>query len=78
MEQFYTVEEVASALKVTRQTVYRWMQSGALRYVMAGERRRITKAALDDFLKEGRTEDVEENTPGEQPENKYRPILIAA
>ncbi len=64
MEQFYTVEEVAAALKVTRQTVYRWMQSGALRYVLAGERRRVTQAALDAFLKEGRPEEVEEDSEG--------------
>ncbi len=64
MEQFYTVEEVATTLKVTRQTVYRWMQSGALRYVLAGERRRVTQSALDAFLKEGKPEELEEDGEG--------------
>jgi len=64
MEQFYTVEEVATTLKVTRQTVYRWMQSGALRYVLAGERRRVTQSALDAFLKEGKPEELEETSEG--------------
>ena len=57
MEQFYTVKEVAVTLKVTRQTIYRWMQSGGLRYVLAGDRRRIPQSALDAFLKEGKPEE---------------------
>ncbi len=75
MEQFYTVEEVAAALKVTRQTVYRWMQTGALRYVLAGERRRVSQSALDAFLKEGQPE---EEDSGEQSANKSARYLIAA
>lgn len=76
MEQLYTVEEVALALKVTRQTVYRWMQSGALRYVVAGERRRISQSALDAFLKEGQPADIAEDTQEKQTEG--RPALRAA
>jgi excisionase family DNA binding protein len=68
MEQFYTVEEVATALKVTRQTIYRWMQAGDLHYVMAGDRRRIPQSALNAFLKEGRPEETED-----EPTNKTRP-----
>lgn len=61
MEQFYTVEEVAKALRVTRQTIYRWMQSGALRYVLVGERRRIPHSALSAFIREGKPEDIRED-----------------
>ena len=61
MEQFYTVDEVAKALKVTRQSVYRWMQSGQLRYVMVGDRRRISQSALNAFIREGKPEDVQED-----------------
>ena len=73
MEQFYTVEEVATALKVTRQTVYRWMHSGSLRYVVAGERRRIPQSALDAFLREGQPEEAEE-----EPEELNSPALAYA
>ena len=73
MEQFYTVEEVAAALKVTRQTIYRWMQSGALRYVLAGERRRVPQSALDTFLREGRADEA-----GEDEEEIDSPALAAA
>ena len=73
MEDYYTIEEVAQKLRVNRVTIYRWMQSGALRYVMAGERRRIPQSALDAFLREGRPEDVKEDN-----EDIYSPALLAA
>ncbi len=73
MEDYYTIEEIAKKLRVSRVTVYRWMQSGALRYVMAGERRRIPQSALDAFLREGRPEDVKEDAEG-----NYMPALVAA
>jgi excisionase family DNA binding protein len=72
MEEYYTIEEVAKKLRVTRVTIYRWMQSGALRYVMAGERRRIPQSALDSFLREGRPEEADES------EDKYSPALAYA
>ena len=72
MEDYYTIEEVAQKLRVTRTTVYRWMQAGALRYVMAGERRRIPQSALDAFLKEGRPEEAESS------EELNSPALLAA
>ncbi len=77
MEEFFTVDEVAKLFKVTRTTVYEWMRTGALAYVQVGGRRRVTQTAINAFIREGRPEDVPEET-GEQPENKYRPTLIAA
>ena len=73
MEDYYTIEEVAQKLRVNRVTIYRWMQSGTLRYVMAGERRRIPQSALDAFLREGRPEDVKDD-----PEERLSPALLAA
>ncbi len=64
MEEFYTVDEVAKALKVTRQTVYEWMRSGRLEYVIVGERRRISQSALQAFIKKGNPEDVGEDEQG--------------
>ncbi len=75
MEDYYTIEEVAKKLRVTRTTVYRWMQSGALRYVMAGERRRIAQSALDAFLRDGKPEEA---TKVETPEGIQRPGLVLA
>lgn len=60
MEQFYTIEEVAEALKVTRAAIYKWMKEGKLEYVSVGSDRRIPQSALDTFL--GRKK--EDNTKG--------------
>lgn len=49
-EQFYTVNEAADILRVSRKTVYDWMKAGRLPYVQAGLRKRlIPREALDQF-----------------------------
>jgi excisionase family DNA binding protein len=49
-EEFYTVEESAKILRVSRKTVYDWMRAGRLPYVQAGLRKRlIPKEALNQF-----------------------------
>ncbi len=73
MDEFFTVDEVAELFKVTRTTVYEWMRSGELAYVQVGSRRRVTRWAIDAFVKEGRPEEAEEPS-----ENKYSPALITA
>jgi excisionase family DNA binding protein len=67
MDQLYTIEEAAKLLKVTRMTLYRFMKSGGLRYVLVGDRRRIPQSALDAFIKEGRPDDREEAEGQEAP-----------
>ncbi len=61
-EVYYTIDEVADRLKVTRKAIYDWMRSGELAYVQVGGRRRITSSALSAFIKEGRPEEIEEGT----------------
>ena len=73
MDEFYTVDEVAKMFKVTRTTVYEWMRSGSLAYVQVGGRRRITSSAIKAFIKEGRAEDVAEDS-----EERYSPALAYA
>ena len=52
-DEYFTVDEVAKRLKVTRKTVYEWMRGGVLRYVVVGERRRIPGSALAAFVRPG-------------------------
>ena len=52
MDEYYTVDEVATLLKVTRATVYNWMRDGRLGYVVVGDHRRIPRAALEAFIKQ--------------------------
>ena len=46
----YTPEEIAEKLKATRRTVYRWLVSGTLRGMRAGDGWRIAEADLMAFL----------------------------
>lgn len=49
-EEFYTVKETATILRVSRKTVYDWMNAGRLPYVQAGLRKRlIPREALNQF-----------------------------
>lgn len=46
----YTVPEVAEHLRLGRTTVYRLITSGELPSVLIGGSRRVTAAALDNYL----------------------------
>lgn len=52
-EEYFTPDEVADRFKVTRRTVYRWVAEGRLQALKAGKGVRITKSALEEFLKAG-------------------------
>jgi len=54
MSEWLTSKEAAAYLKVTRRTLYRWMEEGRLPFfVMASGRRRVRKEDLDALLKPG-------------------------
>jgi excisionase family DNA binding protein len=52
-KEFYTINDVAQLFGVTRTTVYEWMNTGRLAYVVIGGRRRITRSALQAFIRPG-------------------------
>ena len=49
-DEFLTVQEVATQLKVHYNTVYRWLLEGTLKGARAGELWRIRRTDLDQFL----------------------------
>ncbi len=51
MEKFYTPEEVAANLKVSRKTIYNWIQEGRLKAVKIGHFWRISESELNRLLK---------------------------
>ena len=58
-EQWYTVEEVAERVKVSQETVRRWIRRGRLQAVLLGGTRlgyRITQSDLQRFLQGSRGE----------------------
>ncbi|MEI6180626.1 MAG: helix-turn-helix domain-containing protein [Chloroflexales bacterium] len=55
-EEYFTIEEVVERLKVTRASIYKWMNAGLLPYVIVGQHRRITATALRAFIRPGRSD----------------------
>lgn len=74
-EEYFTIEEVRARFKVTRVTIYAWMNEGLLPYVIVGKHRRITATALREFIRPGR---VEEGRRGEHKEQRKTLRLAAA
>ncbi len=52
---YYTPEELAAMLKVTRQAIYNWVQQGRLEVVRIGRTVRIPSEEVERVLREGRT-----------------------
>lgn len=49
---FYTADEVAELLKVTKQTVYRWVRDDHLKAHKLGKAIRVSKTDLKKFVSE--------------------------
>ena len=52
---YYTPEELAAMLKVTRQAIYNWVQQGRMEAVRIGRTVRIPSDDVERVLREGRT-----------------------
>ena len=52
-KELYTIQEVADLFEVSKPTVYDWMKHRGLAWVRLGARRRITRDAIQAFLKLG-------------------------
>lgn len=55
VDTFYTPEELAAMLKVTRQAVYNWIQQGRMEAVRIGRTVRIPSDEVERVLREGRS-----------------------
>jgi excisionase family DNA binding protein len=52
-ETYHTIEEISELMKVSRQTVHRWLTQGILGSVKIGKVRRIPSSALQKMIDEG-------------------------
>ena len=52
-EEFLTVAEIASILKLNQQTVRNWIDHGALPALHVGRRVRIRRSDFEQFLEQG-------------------------
>jgi excisionase family DNA binding protein len=66
MQKYYTPEEVAQELRVTRRTVYEWLTTGRLRGLRAGSRWRIRPEDVEQFLQPAAPPSGESRTPEKQ------------
>jgi excisionase family DNA binding protein len=53
MHDYYTPDEVAEKLRVTRRTVYSWLATGRLLGLRAGRGWRVPSENLETFLRNG-------------------------
>ncbi len=51
MQKVFTPEEIAKGLNVSKKAVYVWLQKGELKGIKAGKLWRVTREALENFLK---------------------------
>lgn len=54
--EYYSIQEISSRLKVAYLTVYRWIKADKLIALKAGKQYRIKNNDLDSFLKGNRYE----------------------
>ena len=54
-DTFFTPDELASLLKVTRQAIYNWIQQGRIEAVRIGRTVRIPAEEVERLLREGRS-----------------------
>jgi excisionase family DNA binding protein len=64
-DTFYTPDELAAMLKVTRQAIYNWIQQGRLEAVRIGRTVRIPGEEVERVLREGRSSRQAGPGPGE-------------
>ncbi len=65
-DRFYTPEELAAMLKVTRQAIYNWIQQGRMEAVRIGRTVRIPAEEVERLLREGRSPRHPDQGAGEQ------------
>jgi len=70
--KLYTVDEIAQLLRLSKRTVYSYIQFGYLRAIQVGEKKalRIPEDALREFLEKNQT------VPEILPRPRYKLIII--
>jgi excisionase family DNA binding protein len=65
-DMFYTPEELAGMVKVTRQAIYSWIQQGRIEAVRIGRTVRIPGEEVERLLRDGRMPRQADRSPEEQ------------
>jgi excisionase family DNA binding protein len=59
-QEYYTPDEVAEKLRVSVSAVYKWISERKLKAARFGKARRISRAALEEFIRKAEAEEPEE------------------
>lgn len=76
MAKFYTPEEVAEELRVTRRAVYGWLKDGRLPGYRAGNRWRIDPADVHAFLQAGQKSSIAGQYVVRGPHGEFNPTPL--
>ena len=68
-DQFSTVQELATILRITDQAIYKWIRQGKIAAVRFGRTYRIPAVEMERVLREGIPE---EDEPGDDVEEATR------
>lgn len=63
IEPWFSVEDVAGHLRVSKETVYRWLEKGKIPAHRLGKQWRFKASEVDDWLKSGNASGVHEISP---------------
>ncbi|WP_437773941.1 helix-turn-helix domain-containing protein [Arthrobacter sp. KNU40] len=61
--RFMTIAEVAQALRVSRMTVYRLVNSHAIHAVRFGRSYRVPESAVESYIEHSAVDEAEQNPP---------------
>ena len=75
-DAFYTPEEIATMLKVTRQAVYTWIQQGSMESIRIRRTLRIPREEVERLLREGRNPRKTEQGGAEHTCSSGRPWTL--
>lgn len=56
--KFYSIDEVASIIQVTRRAIYNYLKTGKLKATKFGKYWRVSEADLKEFLSKGVKYDI--------------------
>jgi excisionase family DNA binding protein len=76
MPKYYTPEEVAQELRVTRRSLYEWLKTGRLRGVLVGRGWRIRPEDVERFVQRGASAG-RRRTPPTDPEERAARVRAA-
>ena len=75
-EEYYTVKELATKFKVTKQAIHKWIKEGRIESIKIGRSRRIPARAVDQLIRE--SQQAEEGTDDDMQKPEAALALISA